>query len=345
MAEDASELAQRLAREAEAVCRQYLSNGRREGAYWLVGDLANRPGRSLYVRISGPAATGGIGKWTDAATGEHGDLLDLIALARNLPRLRDALDEARRFLALPRRPEPPAPRLAGPTTPGSAQAARRLFAMARPLRGTLADAYLRRRGLADLADCDALRFHPHCFYRPGPDDAPDAPTAAPALICAVTDLAGRQTGLTRTWLDPATCGKAMVASPRRAMGELNGHGVRFGAAGAVLAAGEGVETVLSLRQAAPRLPMVAATSAAHLAALELPAGLCRLYLAPDNDHAGHRAVGQLARRAQAQGVETIMLTPNLGDFNDDLRQFGAPALATRLRLQFAPEDAGQLLVC
>ena len=38
----ASQLARRLAREAEAVCRHYLSNGRREGCYWLVGDVAKR---------------------------------------------------------------------------------------------------------------------------------------------------------------------------------------------------------------------------------------------------------------------------------------------------------------
>ena len=42
MPRDASELAHRLAREAEAVCRHYLFNGRREGRYWLVGDDATR---------------------------------------------------------------------------------------------------------------------------------------------------------------------------------------------------------------------------------------------------------------------------------------------------------------
>ena len=31
MSRDASELARRLARDAEAVCRHYLSNGRRQG--------------------------------------------------------------------------------------------------------------------------------------------------------------------------------------------------------------------------------------------------------------------------------------------------------------------------
>ena len=53
MPRDASELARRLAREAEAVCRHYLSNGRRQGRYWTVGDVRNTPGRSMFVRLSG----------------------------------------------------------------------------------------------------------------------------------------------------------------------------------------------------------------------------------------------------------------------------------------------------
>ena len=54
MAGYAGELAHRLAQDAEAVCRCYLSNGRREGRYWLVGDINNTPGRSMFVRLSGP---------------------------------------------------------------------------------------------------------------------------------------------------------------------------------------------------------------------------------------------------------------------------------------------------
>ena len=53
---DASDLAHRLGRQAEAVCRHYLSNGRRQGSYWLVGDVRNTPGRSMFVRLAGPAA-------------------------------------------------------------------------------------------------------------------------------------------------------------------------------------------------------------------------------------------------------------------------------------------------
>ena len=92
MSRDASELARRLAREAEAVCRHYLSNGRRAGRYWLVGDVHNSPGRSMFVRLQ-DSPKGPAGKWTDAATSEHGDLLDVI---RESLGLRD-------FAKLPRR--------------------------------------------------------------------------------------------------------------------------------------------------------------------------------------------------------------------------------------------------
>jgi len=162
MLSQAAELAHRLGRDAEAVCRHYLSNGRREGRYWLVGDVANTPGRSLFVRLKGPeSGKGAAGKWTDAATGEHGDLLDLIAMNRGLDRLRDVLDEARSFLSLPR-PDPTAGSLgrAPPEPSGSPESARRLFAMAQPIVGTIAQAYLRTRGITALHGAGALRFHP-----------------------------------------------------------------------------------------------------------------------------------------------------------------------------------------
>lgn len=73
----AAELSERLAQSAQAVCRHYLPAGRREGRYWMVGDVAGTPGRSLYVRLF-ETERGAVGNWVDAATGEHGDLVDLI---------------------------------------------------------------------------------------------------------------------------------------------------------------------------------------------------------------------------------------------------------------------------
>jgi hypothetical protein len=61
-----AELAYRLAREAEAVCRHYLSNGRRVGNYWQVGDVRNTTGRSMFVRLKdGDAGRRPAGKWTE----------------------------------------------------------------------------------------------------------------------------------------------------------------------------------------------------------------------------------------------------------------------------------------
>ena len=343
MPRDVFELAHRLAREAEAVCRHYLSNGHRHGRYWLVGDARNTPGRSLFVKLKGGVnGNGAAGKWTDAATGEHGDLLDIIRESRGLREFHDVADEAKRFLNLPRsEPEavPKQRRLTAPT--GSPESARRLFAMAQPIWGTIAEAYLRNRGITALHATTCLRFHPRCYFRP--DD--HAPTQTwPAMIAAVTDLNDTVTGAHRTWLDPSGRDKAPIDTPRRAMGHLLGNAVRFDTAHDTMAAGEGIETLLSLRCVLPAMPMVAALSAAHLAAILFPPTLRRLYVARDADAAGDSAVASLTTRAHQLGIEAIALSPQLGDFNEDLRLPGLDALRAAIRVQLAPEDVRRFLI-
>ena len=111
----------------------------------------------------------------------------------------------------------------------------------------------------------------------------------------------------------------------------------------MLAAGEGIETMLSLRSVLPSLPMVAALSADHLAALALPATLRRLYIARDNDRAGRQAAASLCARAREAGIETRLLRPLYDDVNADLRALGSDALRARLRAQLAPADAERFL--
>lgn len=333
-----SDLAHRLGRQAEAVCRHYLSNGQRQGNYWQVGDVRNTKGRSMFVRLK-DSPKGLAGKWTDAATGEHGDLLDVIRESLGLLDFPDVAEEARIFLSLPH-PEP------GPATPrrdaapsGSSEAARRLFAMSRPIAGTVVETYLRRRGITRLHETGSLRFHPRCYYKPD-----DGPTQTwPAMIAAVTDLDGRITGAHRTWLAPCGSDKAPVDTPRKAMGNLLGAAVRIGAPGSVMAAGEGIETMLSLRQILPDLGVAPALSAAHLAAIRFPPALRRLYIVRDNDPAGDGARDILTARANAEGIEAIALSPRLGDFNEDLRRLGIDALAAGVRAQLAPEDVARFL--
>jgi hypothetical protein len=204
---------------------------------------------------------------------------------------------------------------------------------------------LRNRGITLLHEAGSLRFHPRCYYRP--DDNSSTETW-PAMIARVTDLDGRITGAHRTWLDPggfseATLGKAPIDTPRRAMGNLLGHAVRFGIAGEVLAAGEGIETMLSLRCVLSAMPAVAALSAAHLSAILFPDTLRRLYIARDNDPAGDGAMATLVDRAQAAGIEALVLSPQLGDFNEDLRLLGIDALRAAIRVQIAAQDVARFM--
>jgi hypothetical protein len=348
MPNTASDLAQRLGRQAEAVCRHYLSSGRREGRYWLVGDARNTPGRSMFIRLQGSeSGRGAAGKWTDAATAEHGDLLDVIRESCGLTDFKDVADEARRFLSLPH-PEPaphgrPSHQAAAPT--GSAEAARRLVAMSQPITGTIAETYLRKRGITALHASGSLRFHPRCYYRP---DEHSPTETWPAMIASVTDLGGRITGAHRTYLarpgmESSADGKAPIDTPRRAMGDLLGHAVRFGVAGEVMAAGEGIETMLSLRQVLPTMPAAAALSAAHLAAILFPDTLRRLYIARDDDPAGDGAMATLIERAHAVGIDAIVLSPSLEDFNEDLRILGQDSVRAALRVQIAPQDVARFM--
>jgi Toprim domain len=280
---------------------------------------------------------------TDAATGQHGDLLDVIQLSRGLA-FSDAVEEARRFLSLP----PPAPDPVStvrrrPAPVGLPEAARRLWAISHGIAGTRAQSYLADRGITHIEDLNSLRFHPRCYYRP--DD--HGPTETwPGLIAAVTDLGHRITGVHRTWLnpdgfDPIRLGKAPIDTPRRAIGDLLGHAVRFGAIADVAAAGEGIETMLSLRMVLPAMPMLSALSAAHLAAILFPPTLRRLYVACDDDPAGDAAHDTLRDRAHQSGIDVIPLSPQLADINDELRLVGISSMRAAVRIQLVPQDVAR----
>ena len=66
-----------------SICRECLSAGKKtaDGEYWACGDIHNTPPKkngSLRVWLRGQSS----GNWFDFATGEHGDIFDLIALRR-----------------------------------------------------------------------------------------------------------------------------------------------------------------------------------------------------------------------------------------------------------------------
>ena len=314
---NAAAIAAALGRCAEAVCRRYLPHGRRQGRYWVAGDLDGARGRSLFVRLAPPGTPG---KWTDAAEGQHGDLLDLIRYRTGAPTLRAALDEARAFLALPA-----APAAGESGAYDGAQAARRLWRRCRAIDGTHAERYLRARGLARCRFA-ALRFHPELRYREG-----SSVRRLPALVAAVTGDDGAVLGVQRTWLDPRSPAKAGVATPRRALGRIYGHAVRFRcpADGASLLVGEGIETVLSLVTAVPDITAAAALSAGSLGAFAPPPGVARLVIARDNDGEGEQAAMRLARRCARAGVAATVIVPAGDDYCG--RDAGCPAPPAQIR--------------
>ena len=311
----ASEIAAALAAQAEAVCRHYLPAGQRQGRYWIVGDIHGAPGRSLFVGIRGPRS----GKWTDGATGDHGDLLDLIKHRTRSESLRETLAEARSFLALPAPPTPaPSPRDPSATI-------ERLWRACRPIAGTHGEAYLHARGIRRCR-FPSLRFHPNLYYR---DD--NFTGAFPALVAAVTDARGKLTGLHRTWLDPEVPAKAPVQTPRKALGNLFGSAVRFPprSSRSTLVVGEGIESVLSIITAYPGAAGAAALSTAGVGSFSPPASR-RIAIARDNDRHGIEAAARLAERCEKSGIVCRVLIPRGNDFNDDLFAYGPRSVRYRL---------------
>jgi len=91
----AGEISERLASVAEQVASMLLPRGKRSGQFWTAGDTGGGPGESLKVYLSGPKA----GRWTDYATGQHGDLLDLWAETRRQS-ITEAMSDAGDWLGI-----------------------------------------------------------------------------------------------------------------------------------------------------------------------------------------------------------------------------------------------------
>ncbi|KGM47332.1 DUF7146 domain-containing protein [Pseudooceanicola atlanticus] len=327
-----ADLSADLATRAESFCRQYFPEGRKRGTYWQVGDTSGAKGQSLAIRLHSQDGRKA-GAWVDYATGEYGDLIDLLHERLGSVSLKETLREARSFLGeAPCPAEPREPRKSErPDADSSNRSARarKLFAAGKPVLGTLAATYLQGRGITRLGP--ALRYHPRVFLRWGEDDA-DPPQRTPALLAKITDNRGQITGCARTYLDPSTGGLAAIESPKRILGQLHGHAIRFwsGKARSDLIVGEGLENTLSVGTAFPEFDLASCLTATHLGLFIPPPGIQRIWIARDNDEAGRNASMRLRNQLESLGIDCGDLVPSLGDFNDDLRAFGRDALRRSL---------------
>ncbi len=187
--------------------------------------------------------------------------------------------------------------------------ARRCWSEAGPILGTLADRYLRARGIS----CDlppTLRFNPRCWHGP-------TASKVPAMV-AVVAIGRKISGVHRTYLaEPGV--KAFTDNAKMMLGHCSGGAVRLSGGGGPLVVAEGIETALSILSAPLDLsPRVwAALSTSGMAGLVLPPDPGELVLAPDGDEPGREAASKLANRATSAGWQVrVMRCPDDSDWND-----------------------------
>jgi hypothetical protein len=187
--------------------------------------------------------------------------------------------------------------------------ARRCWAEAGPIGGTLVERYLRARGITCQLP-PTLRFNPNCWHGP-------TATKVPALVAAVS-IGRKVVGVHRTYLaEPGA--KAFTENAKMMLGSCAGGAVRLSGGPGALVVAEGIETGLSLlsglQDVGPRVWAALGTSG--LAGLVLPQHPGELVLAPDGDDPGRKAANKLADRAASAGWRVrIMRCPDGSDWND-----------------------------
>ena len=185
--------------------------------------------------------------------------------------------------------------------------AHQLWEEARPLRGSLAEAYLHGRGV-EVTGARALRFHPRLRH-------PVEPGGLPCLVACVQDCGGRFLGIQRTYLQGPH--KASVQPVRMSLGKLTGGAVRLAEpADGVLLVGEGIESTAAAMQRLD-LPGWAALGTPALRALVVPEAVREVVIAADRDAPGLEAAAALAERLKAEGRRVTIVAPRAGgDFAD-----------------------------
>jgi len=275
------------------------------------------------LHVTGPKC----GKWSDFASGEHGDMLDLIGRELGLDK-RGAIDWAKDWLGgdigdYPSCPTVPAPRERDSGTAGQDPDVERHHRQNRALAiwneagsvtGTLAEAYLvKERGLllpTDILAADVFWFNPKLYY----DGA-----HVPGMVALMRDPATSEpVGIQRTFLTPD--GKKIE---RRMLGSAgvvmlsSREEVEYG-----LGLAEGMENGLAVMAIAGWLPVWAAMSAGAIRNFPILAGIDALTIFADPEQVGMDAARSCARRWSDAGKEvTIAAPPDVQrDWNDELRR-------------------------
>ena len=188
--------------------------------------------------------------------------------------------------------------------------AQSLWREAMPIKGTLAETYLRGRAITGPLPA-TLRFAPSCWHATG--------RRYPALLALVEGAEGF--AVHRNYLRLDGSGKADVKPPKAMLGAVAGGAVRLTDGPGPLMVAEGIETALALASGLLDAPATiwAALSTSGIRGLHLPPQPGRLTIAADGDDAGSTAALSLGERAHALGWQVSLLpAPEGKDWNDVL---------------------------
>ena len=334
-----------LLARCETLVRELCPDGARAGLYWMARNPArdDRRAGSFWVIVKGGSA----GVWRDEATGDHGDVLKLIAYVHGSS-LGEAIRWAKGWLGLAAM-EPGAlekARTAAVERDRQRDRAERLAAedkarkafgwwlhAERRIAGTPVEAYLAARGieLSKLARAPgAIRYLPRAEHRA-------SGTSWPAMIAAMTNEHGSVVAVHRTFLERDGSGKAPVTPQKMIWPSFRGCSIRLsrgvndcsveeasrqGLAETLILC-EGIEDGLSLALAMPEARVWAAATLGNLGEIVLPVCAQEVIVAADNDWGKPQAERMLSRGIEAlarQGRPVRVARSTVGkDFNDALR--------------------------
>lgn len=190
---------------------------------------------------------------------------------------------------------------------------RKIWQQTQPAAGTEVEHYLNQRGLIGSIP-PTLRYLPNCLHTP-------TGNRFMAMIAAVTLWPSREViAIHRTYLKSDGSGKIEHPQSRMILGSNNGGAVRLAPHTDKLGLAEGIETALSVQQAAG-LPMWACLSTSGLQNLIVPDNIREVVICADHDPPGLKAAYAAADRLTHFGKQVkIALPPRAGyDFNDTLK--------------------------
>lgn len=217
-----------------------------------------------------------------------------------------------------------------PQTEGQRDKAQRIWADAVDAKGTLAEAYLRRRAIPRAPA--SARFHPSLYK-------PELEANLPAIVYGVTNGEGELLAVQVAWLNPDGT-REQTGVAKRTYGSVRGGSMKIGTPSACMVVCEGPETAMS---AAILFGCYAEAvmGSSNIAHWQPPEVAWCVATCPDNDHkddsAAVRAFCAKGRELQDQGFVVSAQGPNRGksDWNDVLME------NPRKRIRF-PESRDEL---